>query len=116
MAVENISAAQLRELITTKGENLELIDVRQEDEYDAIHVKNSKLIPMNELMERMDEIDWSKDVVFICRSGSRSGLMANMVSAQGKNVKNLSRGIYECYISGHKEYLEINEKMIGMYF
>lgn len=115
MAIKDIQAQDLRELIRTKGENLEIIDVRQPEEYDIIHIRGSKLIPMNELQGRLSEIDWGKEVVFVCRSGSRSKLMASIV-AQGRDVDNLRYGIYECFADGQGENLEIDERAIGTYF
>jgi len=51
-----------------------LLDVREQDEYDEIHVPHSKLIPLNQLSSRLAEIIDFKDksVVVICRSGVRS--------------------------------------------
>jgi len=115
MSIQDIKAADLRELIKNKKDDLEIIDVRQPEEYEAIHVKGSKLIPMGEVQARINEIDWDKEVVFICRSGSRSRLIASLV-AQDKDVKNLQYGIYECFADGKGENLEINEEMIGEYF
>lgn len=115
MPVQDIHADDLRELIKNKKDKLEIIDVRQPDEYQAVHIKDSKLIPMGEIQGRLDEIDWNKEVVFICRSGSRSKLVASLISA-GREVKNLRYGIYECYADGKGENLEIDENMINRYF
>ena len=115
MAIKDIKAADLRKLIADKKERLEMIDVREPEEYKTIHIKGSKLIPMNELAKRISEIDWSKEVVFICRSGSRSRLMADLVGA-GREVGNLQYGIYECFIDGKGKNLEIDQELIGGYF
>jgi len=51
-----------------------LLDVREPDEYDAIHAPHSTLIPLSQLSSRLTEIAEFKDksVVVICRSGVRS--------------------------------------------
>ncbi len=116
MSIRDIRANDLRELIKNNNDKIEIIDVREPDEYDIIRIKGSKLIPMNKLQNRLHEIDWSKDVVFICRSGSRSKLMAYRIGAQGKEIKNLRYGIYECYSDGKGENLEVDKSMIGRYF
>ena len=117
MPVTDIRAEDLRELIKNKKDQLEIIDVREPDEFAIIHIKGSKMIPMNELQARISEIDWNKEVVFICRSGNRSKLMAMVVAAgEGKDIKNLEYGIYECFTSGKGENLEVDENMIGRYF
>jgi rhodanese-related sulfurtransferase len=38
---------------------------------------------MDDLPRRTDEIDWSREVVFVCRSGKRSQLIAGMAAAGG---------------------------------
>jgi rhodanese-related sulfurtransferase len=115
MSIINISAKEFRELIKTK-ENLEIIDVRQPEEYAIIYIKDSKLIPLNEIAGRMNEIDFTKEVVFLCRSGSRSNIAASIAAAVGHEAKNLEGGIYACYKEWGGEDLEINKEMIGKYF
>ncbi len=117
MAITDIRAKDLQEMIKNKRNRLEIIDVREPEEYTAIHIKGSKLIPMKELPERLNEIDWNKEVVFLCRNGNRSKATAKTVEAHfGKNIKNLERGIYECFISGKNKDLEIDKKLIRKYF
>jgi len=53
-------------------ENIELIDVRTSKEYVRNHLNASKHIPLNELIERVDEIDIELPVYVICQSGIRS--------------------------------------------
>ncbi len=91
--VKNISAEELRELIKNKKDSIEIIDVRQPEEYAQSHIGGVKLIPLGELSERMNEIDWNKDVVFMCRSGTRSGMAVSMATTLGKNSRNLDGGI-----------------------
>lgn len=114
MSVKNIGAREMKELLANR-ENVEIIDVREQDEYDIIHIKGSKLIPMSQIQERADEIDWSKEVVFLCRSGARSGVVANFLADNEKKISNLRSGIFECYRDGECE-LEILKEQIGMYF
>ncbi len=71
--MEDITVQELKERLAKK-EKLNIIDVREEWEYeeDNIDVKN---IPLGELPNRLDEIAEYKNVEFIvhCRSGARSG-------------------------------------------
>lgn len=103
--VDHISGAALKSMLVHNRDGVEIIDVREPAEHQQIRIKGSRLIPMQSLMGRLHEIDWNKEVVFVCRSGSRSGMMANMAAAQGKKVKNLRSGILECY-QGGREHLE----------
>lgn len=51
---------------------IELIDVRTGKEYGRNHLDGSKHIPLNELMERIDEIDMRLPIYVVCQSGLRS--------------------------------------------
>lgn len=93
--MQNIDSKKFKKMLDEDGDNIEIIDVREPEEADIVRVKNSKLIPMGELMNRLSEIDWNKKIVFICRSGSRSGYMAQMLEQSGKDVINLDGGIFQ---------------------
>ncbi|MEN7982394.1 MAG: rhodanese-like domain-containing protein [Nanoarchaeota archaeon] len=116
MTVKNIEADELRDLIKNNRDEIEIVDVREPQEADIIRIKNSKLIPMNELQSRINEIDWKKEVIFLCRSGARSKMIADILSKSGKEVTNLKYGIHECYADGKGENLEIDKKNIDRYF
>lgn len=69
------------------GEDLLLLDVRSEDEYEGEqgHIKGSMLIPLEELGQRIDEIEGylEKTVVTICRTDRKSGKAAQMLAQKG---------------------------------
>ena len=105
MAIENIDAEDLRRLLRERPDDIEIIDVRSRKEYDEMHIRGSRLIPAEELSQRANEIAWQKEVVFVCRSGKRSRLTAELASAAGIPVKNLRLGILEC-MKGDGVFLE----------
>jgi adenylyltransferase/sulfurtransferase len=73
--------------------NFQLIDVREQYEYDEANM-GAQLIPMGEIVERMDEIAKDKQVVVHCRSGARSANIINYLETQGyDNLYNLEGGI-----------------------
>ena len=53
-----------------------LLDVREQDEWDAGHVAGALHIPMSELQERFVELPEADATLVICRSGSRSDAVA----------------------------------------
>ena len=106
MGVENIGAEDLRRLLRERPEDIEVIDVRDPHEYERAHIKGSKLIPVKEIPRRVGEINWDKEVVFVCRSGRRSRLTAELAAAAGVPVKNLQFGILECMKRGEPVFLE----------
>ena len=75
------------------GEPLVLIDVREQWERDADNIGGIH-IPMNELMERMDEIPKDVPVVIYCKKGIRSQIAIQRLETRGYvNVLNLTLGI-----------------------
>ncbi|MFV0388144.1 MAG: rhodanese-like domain-containing protein, partial [Pyrinomonadaceae bacterium] len=89
-----ITVTELKEKIDA-GEDFELIDVRQPDEYAFAKIQGSKLIPLGEIIARKDEIDASKPVIVQCKSGGRSARAIQMLEASGfqADLSNLVGGI-----------------------
>jgi adenylyltransferase/sulfurtransferase len=114
MPVKNINAEELQAFIN-KGD-VEIIDIRDAREYDVVHLKNSKLIPMQEILDRVNDIDWNKKVILVCRSGGRSLFIAQQLSNLGKQVYNLEHGLLECYQNKTKYDLETQQTGVEKYF
>jgi len=90
----DITVEELKEKID-KGETFNFLDVRNEYEYDEQNL-GAKLIPLNELPDRLDEIEAWKDeeIIVHCRSGARSGQAKAFLTANGyTNVRNVLGGI-----------------------
>jgi rhodanese-related sulfurtransferase len=79
-----------------------LLDVREQDEWDAGHAPGAHHVPMSALMARIDEVPAEGDVVVICRHGQRSAQVVNYLISQGRdNVVNLDGGIVDWVSAGH---------------
>jgi phage shock protein E len=79
-----------------------LIDVREQWEYDEGHIPGVILIPMSEVPDRLDEIPTSQEVIVTCRSGNRSGQVAEYLRQIGyDNAHNMSGGIVEWESEGY---------------
>jgi rhodanese-related sulfurtransferase len=94
--MNDITTQELRERIE-KGENLHIVDVREQWEFDEANL-NGLLIPLGELPNRLSEIDpWKNEEIIIhCKSGGRSGRAKEFLKTQGyENVRNLLGGITE---------------------
>jgi sulfur-carrier protein adenylyltransferase/sulfurtransferase len=90
--MKSITVQELKKLMDDKA-NFQLIDVREQYEYDEANM-GAQLIPMGEIVERMDEIAKDKQVVVHCRSGARSANIINYLETQGyDNLYNLEGGI-----------------------
>ena len=71
-----------------------LIDVREQWEYDEGHIPNITLMPMAEVPNRLSEIPRDKTVIVTCRSGNRSGQVTQFLQQNGfDNVHNMQGGI-----------------------
>jgi len=72
-----------------------LVDVREQNEWDAGRMPDAVLIPMGEIPERLAELPRDRDIVFTCRSGNRSGkIKTYLVEEHGyERVHNLLGGI-----------------------
>ena len=60
-----------------------VLDVRTPEEYAEGHIKEAKLLPLQELEARLDELDKDTPYVLICRSGNRSGQAQEIMKAAG---------------------------------
>ncbi|MBB6636412.1 rhodanese-like domain-containing protein [Cohnella thailandensis] len=65
------------------GEKLHLIDVREDDEVAYGMIDGAVHIPMGQIPERLADIPKDEEVIFICRSGNRSGRVCEYLAAQG---------------------------------
>ena len=71
-----------------------LYDVREPDEWQAAHVAESTLIPLDSVLERLSEFPKERDIILICRSGRRSGLAQESLRLHGfDRVSNVTGGI-----------------------
>jgi rhodanese-related sulfurtransferase len=71
-----------------------LIDVREQTEYDEAHIPDITLIPLGTVPESLDQIPTDKTVIMTCRSGNRSGQATEFLRQQGfDNVHNMEGGI-----------------------
>lgn len=90
---EQITARQLKEMMAA-GRRLTLLDVREPQEWDITHLPDAKLIPLNDLPERMNELDTADDIVAYCHHGMRSAKAIGFLQKMGyKKLKNLAGGI-----------------------
>lgn len=92
MSVPEISP---REFVARRerGEELTLLDVREDWELGIAKVAGIVHIPMGEVSSRLGELDANKEIVVLCRSGRRSLEVAEFLQQRGYRSANLSGGI-----------------------
>ncbi len=98
----DITIEELKERMD-KGEKLNLIDVREEYEFDEFNI-GATLIPLGELPDRLEEIEAWKDqeILIHCRSGARSGRAKEYLTSEGyTNVRNVLGGMLAWQAAGY---------------
>lgn len=70
--------AKLRE-----EKNLRLIDVREADEYEAVHVKGAELFPLSKIRSGELPEEDERETMVICRSGARSAMACGIFEKAG---------------------------------
>jgi adenylyltransferase/sulfurtransferase len=77
-----------------RGDDLVLVDVREEYEWEAGHIDAARHIPVQQIPKRLGDIPRDMEIVMICRSGSRSSHAQHYLINQGySRVKNLVGGM-----------------------
>ncbi|MGL4971962.1 MAG: rhodanese-like domain-containing protein [Culicoidibacterales bacterium] len=87
--MKNITIAQLAEKIGT----VELIDVREPNEYAFGHIPTAKNIPVGVAIQQASQhFDKTKIYYIVCQSGGRSAITVEQLEHQGYNVINVVGG------------------------
>lgn len=90
--INSLNTTEAKARIDSK-QPLFILDVRQPEEYRTGHIAGAKLIPLHELRQRMSELPTDKEILCVCRSGSRSGAAVRQLTDAGFNTVNLSGGM-----------------------
>jgi rhodanese-related sulfurtransferase len=78
------------------------LDVRTQDEWNQAHIAGSKLISLDELQNRLDELPRDRDMVVVCRSGVRSKEGVSILQKAGfTRVDCMSGGILAWKAAGY---------------
>lgn len=76
-----------------KGDDLELIDVREPYEWGIGHIEGARLVPLGTVPAELSSFDATKEIVVYCRSGARSAQATRQMRAAGLNATNLAGGV-----------------------
>jgi sulfur-carrier protein adenylyltransferase/sulfurtransferase len=69
--MEEITATELKQRLD-KGDDIQIIDVREDNEVAIARLPNSVHIPLAQVLSRMNEIDPNRETVVHCKMGGRS--------------------------------------------
>lgn len=93
-----INTETLRKRLSDKDniDNIDIVDVRETDEFAVGHIPGARNIPLGTLGYRLKEIPHDKEIILVCRSGNRSGLALQVLQSAGfSNARNLVGGMLE---------------------
>ena len=77
-----------------KKQDCQIIDVREQHEYEKVHIKGAKLIPLSEFDQKYQSIDKNKPIYLHCGVGGRATKAAEFLLACGyKNLFVIDGGI-----------------------
>ena len=76
-----------------QNEQLSLVDVREAEEFETLHLEGAQNLPLSQLADTYDQLD--KDLLYyvICKSGMRSARACQFLAEQGYDVINVQGGV-----------------------
>jgi rhodanese-related sulfurtransferase len=75
------------------GEPTAILDVREPWEHEICAIPGARLIPMDQLVARVGEIDPKREIIVHCHHGQRSAAVVEWLRRQGIPAVNLRGGI-----------------------
>ena len=92
--MEEITATELKQRLD-RGDDLQIIDVREPNEYETARIPGSTLIPLGQVVGRAAEIDPNRETVVHCKGGVRSAKAIEALRSAGfeGRLVNLKGGI-----------------------
>ena len=96
---EEVMPEKLEDLLKA---GYKLIDVREQDEWDAGHHSEAEHIPMGTIPENIENFSTAENYIIICRSGGRSGRVCTFLEKEGINSFNLNGGMNKLSLTSEK--------------
>ena len=92
--MEEITATELKQRLD-RGDDLQIIDVREPNEFDIARIPGTKLIPLGQVVSRREEIEEGRETIVHCKGGVRSARAIEALTGAGFKGRliNLKGGI-----------------------
>jgi rhodanese-related sulfurtransferase len=88
----DLTPQEAAELLAS-GSQVQLVDVREPDEHVAGRIAGARLVPLGQLTAAAETLRRDEPLLFVCRSGARSGMAAEAFAGAGYEAHNLSGGL-----------------------
>lgn len=113
-AIKEMKIRTVEMLNMVEDGTAQVIDIRFPDEYEAWHVGFAKNIPINELPDRLNELDKNKVIITACPHNDRANIARMFLMFKGFKVRYLSDGLLSTtdYLKGSnaQEFMEEYKK------
>ena len=74
-------------------ESLSVLDVREVEEFEALHLEGARNFPLSQLADTYEQLDKTHPYYVICKSGIRSARACQFLTGQGYEVVNVQGGM-----------------------
>ena len=93
VSFKDISPTELANRIES-GEKVQLIDVREPEEYQVARIEGAQLMPLSRFHEWAGVLNPEEEIVFMCHHGIRSAQVCRFLAREGfSQLCNLAGGI-----------------------
>jgi hydroxyacylglutathione hydrolase/adenylyltransferase/sulfurtransferase len=89
--VSDLSPQQVAEL--RKQQSVQLIDVRQDYEWDAGRIAGARHVELTDVATQADTMARDRPLIFYCRSGVRSAMATEAFASAGFDAHNMAGGL-----------------------
>lgn len=101
IALKNCSVQELHQMVSD-GVECQIIDVRENNEYESIRIKDTTLVPLSEFVGSISKIDKSKTAYMLCGIGKRAAKAGEYLLENGySDVVVIDGGIKAWYEAGY---------------
>jgi len=76
-----------------RRDEVQVLDVREDEEWAAGHIEGARHIPLGQLSARLGELDRDRPVVTVCRSGGRASKATELLTRAGWTAQTMSGGM-----------------------
>ena len=76
-----------------QNDQLSLVDVREVDEFEALHLESALNLPLSSLADSYEVLDKNQTYYIICKSGIRSAHACHFLAEKGYDVVNVPAGM-----------------------
>jgi rhodanese-related sulfurtransferase len=79
--------------VSEVGPDARILDVREQDEWDAGHIEGARHLPLGDVPTGLDDLADGDPVIVVCRSGGRSARAVAWLVQNGVDATNLDGGM-----------------------